>query len=164
MRPARDPYEVLGVARDATGDDIRRAFRALAGEHPDKHPEDPEGARARFAEITEAHAILSDEIAHGQYDRAEPPYHHEAGDPGDLIPPDVVAVASFVQEVAPEVINAFRTVATDEPFMNRIGRVGRAAVQAGLDAAKTPEGQAQIRDIAQGVWTRFLKLDKAPPP
>ncbi|SVA77786.1 uncharacterized protein METZ01_LOCUS130640, partial [marine metagenome] len=39
----RDYYEVLGVARDATGSEIKRAFRSLARKHhPDKNPDDPE--------------------------------------------------------------------------------------------------------------------------
>ena len=50
----RDLYEVLGVGRDATEDEIKKAFRALARKyHPDANPDDPEAAE-RFREANEA--------------------------------------------------------------------------------------------------------------
>ena len=65
----RDPYEVLGVGRNASEADIKRAFRKLAVQHhPDKNPGDPE-AQARFKEITQAHQILSDPDKRAAYDR-----------------------------------------------------------------------------------------------
>ncbi len=64
---ARDLYEVLGVARDASPDDIRRAYRKLAREH---HPDVNEDAEAeeRFKEIAGAYEILSDPQKRQQYD------------------------------------------------------------------------------------------------
>ena len=57
----RDPYEVLGVARDATADQIRGAYRALAKtSHPDLHPGDRQ-AEERFKEASAAYELLSDE-------------------------------------------------------------------------------------------------------
>lgn len=65
----RDYYEVLGVARDATAPDIKKAFRALAMKfHPDKNPGDAE-AEARFKEVAEAYEILSDDQKRATYDR-----------------------------------------------------------------------------------------------
>jgi molecular chaperone DnaJ len=64
---ARDLYDVLGVPRDASQDDIRRAYRALAREH---HPDvnaDPE-AEARFKEVAGAYEILSDPERRQRYD------------------------------------------------------------------------------------------------
>ena len=66
-----DPYKVLGVARDASADDIRKAYRRLAKQwHPDTNPDKPE-AEARFKEISAAYALLSDPEQRARYDRGE---------------------------------------------------------------------------------------------
>jgi hypothetical protein len=67
----RDPYQVLGMPRSATADDIRRSFRRLAKTlHPDVNRSDPEAA-ARFAELNSAHEILSNRAKRGAFDRGE---------------------------------------------------------------------------------------------
>ncbi|HWX86788.1 MAG TPA: DnaJ domain-containing protein, partial [Solirubrobacteraceae bacterium] len=56
----RDPYEVLGISRDAGEQDVKKAFRRLARElHPDVNAHDP-GAEEKFKEAAEAYEILSD--------------------------------------------------------------------------------------------------------
>jgi len=65
----RDYYEVLGVPREATEAEIKRSFRSLARKHhPDKNPDDPE-AEARFKEVQEAYAVLSNPEQRHRYDR-----------------------------------------------------------------------------------------------
>jgi molecular chaperone DnaJ len=65
----RDPYEVLGVARDADEQEIKKAFRGLARElHPDVNSHDPE-AEEKFKEAAEAYEILSDSERRAVYDR-----------------------------------------------------------------------------------------------
>lgn len=57
----RDPYEVLGVNRTGTQDDIKKAYRKLAREfHPDRNPGD-KSAESRFKEVQDAYEILNDE-------------------------------------------------------------------------------------------------------
>ncbi|MBL8966143.1 MAG: molecular chaperone DnaJ [Spirochaetaceae bacterium] len=65
----RDYYEVLGVQKDASKDDIKKAYRRLAIQnHPDKNPGD-HAAEERFKEATEAYEILADEQKRSAYDR-----------------------------------------------------------------------------------------------
>jgi len=65
----RDYYEVLGVDKNATDEDIKRAYRRKAKEcHPDLHPDDKE-AEARFKELNEANEVLSDADKRARYDQ-----------------------------------------------------------------------------------------------
>ncbi|MDR1829862.1 MAG: molecular chaperone DnaJ [Candidatus Fibromonas sp.] len=69
MAEKRDYYEVLGVPKNASADDIKRAYKKLAIKyHPDKNPGDKE-AENKFKEAAEAYDVLSDEKKKAQYDR-----------------------------------------------------------------------------------------------
>jgi molecular chaperone DnaJ len=64
----RDYYEVLGVAKDASADEIKKAYRKLArANHPDANPDDPK-AEQRFKDVGEAYAVLSDADKRREYD------------------------------------------------------------------------------------------------
>jgi molecular chaperone DnaJ len=74
----RDYYEVLGVARHASPDDLKRAFRKIAMDsHPDRYPDDVVAA-ARFKEASEAYTVLSDPGRRRTYDM----FGHAAVEPG----------------------------------------------------------------------------------
>ena len=65
----RDYYEVLAVAREASGEEVKRAYRKLAVKfHPDKNPNDPH-AEEKFKELGEAYDVLMDADKRAAYDR-----------------------------------------------------------------------------------------------
>ncbi len=66
-----DPYKILGVKRDASAEDIRKAYRKLAKQlHPDLNPGNAK-AEERFKTVSAANALLSDPVTRGKYDRGE---------------------------------------------------------------------------------------------
>ncbi|WP_165838724.1 DnaJ C-terminal domain-containing protein [Roseicella frigidaeris] len=66
-----DPYQILGVPKTASAEEIRKAYRRLAKQwHPDTNPDKPE-AEARFKAISAANALLSDPEQRGRFDRGE---------------------------------------------------------------------------------------------
>ena len=76
----RDYYEVLGLTRTATSQEIKSAYRKLAVQyHPDRNPDNPE-AENKFKEIAEAYAVLSDSSKRDKYDR----YGHSGLSQGDI--------------------------------------------------------------------------------
>lgn len=77
MADKRDYYEVLGVKKDATAEEIKKAYRKITKEnHPDLHPGD-KACEERFKEANEAYEVLSDEEKRKKYDQ----FGHAAFDP-----------------------------------------------------------------------------------
>lgn len=84
MAQKRDYYEVLGVKKDATGEEIKKAYRKKAMElHPDRNPDDPT-AEAKFKEAAEAFDVLKDDNKRARYDR----YGHSGLHSGGYNEPD----------------------------------------------------------------------------
>jgi curved DNA-binding protein len=83
----KDYYKILGVDKNATEKDIKRAFRRLARQHhPDVNPDDPQ-AEERFKEINEANEVLSDEEKRRKYDQLGADWQRwqrMGGRPGDF--------------------------------------------------------------------------------
>jgi molecular chaperone DnaJ len=70
----RDYYEILGIAKTASGDEIKKSYRKVAMQyHPDRNPGD-KSAEEKFKEAAEAYEVLSDSDKRAQYDR----YGHAA--------------------------------------------------------------------------------------
>ena len=66
----KDYYQILGVPENVSADELKKVYRKLAVKyHPDKNPDNPKQAEARFKEISEAYYILSDEKRRAQYDQ-----------------------------------------------------------------------------------------------
>ena len=88
MDQKRDYYEVLGVAKNASAEEIKKAYRKLAIKyHPDKNPGDKE-AEEKFKEAAEAYDVLSNDEKRQRYDQ----FGHNMGPQGF---PEAVAVVSI---------------------------------------------------------------------
>lgn len=78
MAAKRDYYEVLGVSKDASNDEIKKAYRKLAKQHhPDVNSDNKDAAAEKFKEASEAYEVLSDQNKRQQYDT----FGHAAFDP-----------------------------------------------------------------------------------
>ena len=118
----RDYYEVLGVSRNSSEDEMKRAYRKLALQyHPDRNPDDPE-AEERFKEASEAYDVLQDAEKRQLYDR----YGHEG-----------LQNAGFQGfQGFDDVFSNFGSIFEDLFGMGgggRRGRGGRSAVRPGAD-------------------------------
>lgn len=81
MATKTDYYDILGVSKGASADEIKKAYRKQALEwHPDRHKDDKEAAEKRFKEINEAYQILSDPQKKSAYDQ----FGHAAFTPGGM--------------------------------------------------------------------------------
>jgi molecular chaperone DnaJ len=125
----RDPYEVLGVGRDAGEQDVKKAFRRLARElHPDVNAHDPL-AEDKFKEAAEAYEILSDPDRRATYDR----YGHEGLRSGGFAP-NFDSFGSIG-----DLFNAFFGGAS--PFGGGDGLGGDVAVAAEISLREAYEGR-----------------------
>ena len=132
----RDPYEVLGVSRDADDRQVKKAFRALARElHPDVNKHDPE-AEEKFKEAAEAYEILSDSERRAIFDR----YGFE-GLESRGYDPQAHAFGSFA-----DIFDAF--FGGGDPFGSAFGRGGGGGRIQGGDVAV--EVEVSLEEAARG--------------
>jgi molecular chaperone DnaJ len=134
----RDYYEVLGVEKDASADEVKRAYRKLAIQyHPDKNPGNPE-AEEKFKELAEAYQVLGDADKRARYDR----FGHQAAGGGGGSPfadVDVQNVTDFFESIFGDVFGMGRD------RRRRRGRDLRVDVVLDLEeAAKGVERQLKV--------------------
>jgi molecular chaperone DnaJ len=142
---SQDLYDLLGVARDADGDAIKKAYRRLARQlHPDVNP-DPE-TQERFKDVTRAYEVLSDPQKRAAYDRGGDPFGGAAGGGFGQGPG-----FSFT-----DIMDAF--FGGNAPGGGGQGRGPRPRMRRGQDALIRLE--IELADAAFGV-TRELKVDTA---
>ncbi len=180
----RDYYEVLGLGRDATVEEIKKAFRRLAMRyHPDRNRED--GAEARFKQVGEAYEILSDPEKRAAYDR----YGHaglqgfdfgrgfegaDFGGLGDIF--DAFFGGTATGRRAREAQRgADRRVDIDIDFedaafgcereleverVERCHRCGGSGSEPGSQATRCPacEGSGQVRRVSRSFFGQFMNI------
>ena len=137
---SQDPYEILGVSRDADADEIKKAYRRLARQlHPDVNP-DP-ATQERFKEVSAAYEVLSDPEKRRMYDLGGDPFGRAGAGQG--------AGFSFT-----DIMDAF----FGGPERGAQGRGPRPRTRRGQDALVRIE--VELAEAAFGV-TRELKVDTA---
>jgi molecular chaperone DnaJ len=165
----RDYYDVLGIDKSASKEDISKAYRKLALKyHPDRNPDDKAGAEEKFKEATEAYEVLSDPDKRAQYDQF-----------GHLGPESGFGGYGFDFDLN----DAFRVFQRDfggfddlfEMFMGGSGRGGRARVNIfgdrGRGGSRVVQGEdikyqmeITLEDAAHGMKTELdlPRLEKCP--
>lgn len=181
----RDYYEVLGVARDASESDVKRAFRGLARTlHPDVS-DDPE-AEDRFREVAEAYEVLSDPERRARYDR----YGHEAmageqfhtdqfmdlGNLGDLFGAlfgrdpfgSAGPAAGPDAQADAEIELADAAFGTDVTLQLELVQHCERCGASGAEPPTQPErcaqcsGSGQVRQVSQSVFGQFVRTGPCP--
>src|SRR5437667_1519786 len=173
----RDYYELLGVARDAGADDIKRAFRRLARElHPDVS-EEPD-AEHRFREVVEAYEVLSNSERRELYDRfghaglrsgGFRPTTFDLGDLSDLFSAffgdDLFGVAGragrgrgadIAASVEIDLVEAATGASRAVPFQVAVscGRCGGNGAEPGTQVSACPScgGSGRVRQVSRSVF------------
>ncbi|HKU71886.1 MAG TPA: molecular chaperone DnaJ [Burkholderiales bacterium] len=135
----KDYYEVLGVNKDASEDDVKKAYRKLAMKwHPDRNPDNPK-AEEHFKEAKEAYEILSDSQKRAAYDQ----FGHAGVDPSAAAGAGAAGFGGFA--------DAFGDIFGD--IFGGAGGRGRSSVYRGADLRYNLE--VSLEDAARGTETRI---------
>jgi molecular chaperone DnaJ len=152
----RDYYEVLGVGKNASADDIKRAYRRMAMKyHPDKNPDNKEEAEAKFKECAEAYEVLNDPDKRRRYDQ----FGHE-GLRG-------VGVRDYSHMRWQDIGSIFEDIFGVDDFLGdifgaRSARAGRPGPTRGYDLETSVE--LTLNDVVKGVekTIEFTRQDLCP--
>jgi DnaJ-class molecular chaperone len=152
-RKKRDYYSVLGVPRDSSEADIKRAFRELARQHhPDVGPED---GGERFREINEAYAVLSEKESRARYDRWG---HPDDGNSG------LSAVVDAAQEIINDVFRRRRNKQRGKDIRYTLEISFEESAFGTSKSISLPDGTGTNRDltilVAPGTKSGTVKLMK----
>ena len=187
MSTNQDYYELLGVARDADEQTIKKAFRRLARQlHPDVS-EEP-GAEARFREVTEAYEVLSSSETRALYDRyghaglrsgGFQPTHFDIGGLGDLFAAffgdDVFGGAGrggsrrgadVGAEIEIDLVDAARGASVAVPFDVAVTctRCGGEGAEPGTEPRQCDRcnGSGQVQHVSRSVFGEFVRAHPCP--
>jgi len=152
----RDYYEVLGVSKNASTDEIKRAYRRMAMKyHPDKNPDNKEEAETKFKECAEAYEVLSDADKRQRYDQ----FGHE-GLSG-------IGMRDYTHMRWQDIGSIFEDIFGFDDFFGdifgtRSRKAGRAGPTRGYDLETSVE--LTLEDIAKGVekTIEFTRQDICP--
>jgi DnaJ-class molecular chaperone len=115
MATKTDYYDILGVSKSSSADEIKKAYRKQALEwHPDRHKDDKEAAEKRFKEINEAYQVLSDPQKKGAYDQ----FGHAAFTPGGGAPGGNPFAGGFQGQSGPFTYTYYSGGDGQNPFAN----------------------------------------------
>jgi molecular chaperone DnaJ len=143
LNQKRDYYEVMGIGRDASDQEIKSAYRRLAMQHhPDRNPGNKEEAEEKFKEITEAYAVLADAEKRAAYDR----YGHAAFSGGTGWSPD------FSSSIFSDFEDIFGDLFGFGSVFGRTGR-GRSRAAGGTDLRYDLE--ISLEEAAAGMETKI---------
>lgn len=152
----RDYYEILGVSKSSTADEIKKAYRKVAMQfHPDRNPGDKE-AEEKFKEAAEAYEVLSDADKKAKYDR----YGHQAFGPG------MGGGGGFHASNMDDIFSQFGDIFGEDVFGSFFGGGGRRGGGGGGRRATGQRGsnlrikvKLTYEEIAKGV-TKTVKVKK----
>lgn len=146
MAEKRDYYEVLGIQKGATEEEIKKAYRKMAREnHPDLHPDKAEECEQKMKEINEAYAVLSDSEKRQKYDQ-----FGQAGLNGGMGGMD--GFGGFTGSYGGDMSDIFESV-----FGGIFGGGGGGFRSSGASTANAPR---RGRDIATGINISFMDACK----
>jgi molecular chaperone DnaJ len=141
LNQKRDYYDVLGIGREATEQEIKSAYRRLALQlHPDRNPDNKEQSEEKFKELTEAYSVLADSQKRAAYDR----FGH-AGVNGGGIPDFSSTIFADFEDIFGDFFG----------FGDIFGRTGRQRGRAARGADLRYELEITLAEAAKGLETKI---------